>query len=354
VPATNLHYIEQLAATWEPKMRDAFIQAVQDLQNQVDIAALTRMLEQGNISGALAAIGIDPAHFNALVVAQQGTFNAGGLAAARAAPLLPQIGGYAVRVLFDVRNPRAEQWIRNESSQLVKDIVDDQRVMIRSRLEAGLQSGTNPRQVALELVGRIDRATGKRVGGVIGLSSNQEQWLRNYEAELASSDPAVLRRALTKNLRDKRFDSVVLRAIRDGTGIAPEMQAKMRMAYANKALKYRGDVIARNETIKALGAAQTEAYQQSIDKGHVSSNLLVKIPVTAGDERVRETHRMVPGMNPDGRKWNEPYQTPFGPQMHAPYEGEVQCRCFEKVKVSFLDAAVKKHKAAMAMQNADQ
>jgi hypothetical protein len=326
-------------------LRDAFLAAVRELANSVDFAALTRLLEQGNISGALAALGIDPAHFNSLVVAQQATFNAGGLAAARAAPLLPQAGGYAVRVLFDVRNPRAEAWVRNESSTLVKEIVDDQRVMIRSRLEAGLQGGINPRQVALDLVGRIDPRTRRRSGGVIGLSSNQEQWLRNYEAELASSDPAILRNTLQRGLRDKRFDSVVLRAIRDGTGIPADTQAAMSLAYRNRALKWRGDNIARNETIKALGAAQIEAYQQSIDKGHVSQDLLTKFPVTAGDERVRETHREVPGLNPKGRKWNEPYVTPFGPQMHAPYPHEIGCRCYERVKVDFLAQAIAKHRA---------
>lgn len=323
-------------------MRDAFLRAVQETADQIDVAALTRMLEAGNVSGALALIGLDPAHFNALVVAHQAVFNAGGLAAARAAPLLPQIGGYAMRVLFDVRNPRAEQWIRNESSTLVKDIVEDQRTMIRGRLEAGLQTGTNPRQVALELVGRIDPRTKKRTGGVIGLSSNQEQWLRNYEAELASSDPAVLKQALTRNLRDKRFDSVVLRAIRDGTGIAPEMQAKMKQAYANRALKYRGDVIARNETIRALGAAQQETWQQSIDKGHVDSKLITRTWRTAGDDRVRPAHRLIPEMNKEGRKWNEPFQTPDGPTMHAPFQ--IQCRCFENIKVDFLAQTIAKHK----------
>jgi hypothetical protein len=340
--------LEKMAETWEPRLRDAFISAVQEWVGPIDTVALARLIENGDVAGALRLVGVDTAHFNTLVIAQTNAFNAGGLATARAAPLLPQIGGYAVRVLFDVRNPRAEQWIRNESSALVKDIVDDQRVMIRARLEAGLQSGTNPRQVALELVGRINPSSKVRQGGVIGLSSNQEQWLRNYEADLASSDPARLKALLDRGLRDKRFDATVLKAIRDGTGISPDLQTKMRTQYANRALKWRGDNIARNETIKSLGAAQAEAYQQSIDKGQLDQQLLLKFPVTAGDERVRETHRMVPAMNKDGRKWNEPYATPFGPQMHAPYPDQIGCRCHERIKVDFLAQAIAKHKAAQS------
>lgn len=342
--ATTLD-LEKMAETWEPRMRDAFLSAIRDMQNHIDVAALQRLIEKGDIAGALRAVGADPAHFNALALTQQSVYNAGGIATARAAPLLPQVGGYTARVLFDIRNPRAEAWVRTESSGLVKEIVDDQRVMIRNVLESGLQAGTNPRTVALDLVGRIDPRTKRRTGGVIGLSSNQEQWLRSYSADLASEDPTALRRLLQRGLRDKRFDASVLKAIRDGTPIPDALQTKMRTAYTNRALKWRGDVIARTETIKALGAAQTEAYQQSIDKGDLDQDLLLKFPVTAGDERVRQTHRMVPGMNKAGRKWNEPYETPFGPQMHAPYENQVGCRCHEKVVVRFLDAAIAKHKA---------
>jgi hypothetical protein len=134
----------------------------------------------------------------------------------------------------------------------------------------------------------------------------------------------------------------VLKAIRDGTSIAPEIQVKMATQYANKALKYRADVISREETVKALGAAQTEVYQQQIDSGKLDADLITRFPVTAGDERVRHTHRLVPGMNKDGRKWGEPFQTPMGPKMHAPYEGEIQCRCYERIRIDYLGAALRK------------
>lgn len=341
----NTSYIEQLAQTWEPRVRDAFLAAVRQVIDQIDISALVRALQNNDISAALRIVQMDPAHLSPLAIAMQDAFNAGGFAAARAAPLLPQVGGHSVRVLFDVRNTRAEAWIRNESSGLIKDIVDDQRTAIRDYLEKGLQAGKNPRNTALDLVGRIPPGGKVRTGGVIGLSSNQEQWLVNYEVDLASTDPVILRRLLERGLRDKRFDATVLRAIKDGTGIPPDLQAKMRTAYSNRALKWRGDNIARNETTKSLGAAQTEAYQQSIDKGHLDQSLLDRFWVTAGDERVRETHRLIPGMNAKGVKWNQPFQTPTGPQMHAP-STDIGCRCHEKVVVRFLDRAIAKHRAA--------
>lgn len=340
----NTHYIEQLASTWEPKLRDAFLAAIRDIANNVDIAALTRLIEQGNIQGALAAVGADVAHFNTLVVAQQSAYNAGGLAAVRAAPPLPQLGGYSVRMLWNIRAPSAELWLRNESSTLVTEIVDDQRDVIRTRLEAGMRVGVNPRQTALDLVGRIQPGGKVRTGGVIGLSSNQEQWLTNYETELASTDPTILRQALLRGLRDKRFDATVLKAIKNGTGIPADLRDKMSLAYRNRALRWRGENIARNETIKALGAAQTEAYQQNIDSGKLDAGLIVRFWATVGDDRVRPTHRLIPGMNKAGRKWNEPFETPDGPTLHAPFE--IGCRCHEKISIGFLEDAVRKFKAS--------
>lgn len=330
--------IESLTATWEPRMRAAFLQAVTSITNSVDIIALTALIEAGDVFGAMAAVGADTAHFSALALTQTSMFNEGGMALARATSR----AGF--QLLFDVRATRAEQWIKQRSSTLIQDIAADQRTTIRNHLEAGLQAGTNPRTVALDLVGRVDPRTKQRVGGVIGLHSTQEEWLRTYSANLASGEPARLKALLGRGLRDKRFDATVLKAIRDGTAIPPELQAKMRLAYSNRALKWRADNIARTETIRSLGAAKTEMWQQNIDRGKVDAGLLTRYWVTAGDERVRATHRLIPGMNKDGRKWNEAFDTPTGPQMHAP-STEPQCRCMEKVSMDWLGQAIAKKKA---------
>ena len=337
--------LERLADTWEPQMKAAFLSAIKDKIKRIDINALVRLLENGDVPGALRLVGLEPANFSALALVHQQIFNTGGLAVAAAAPAIDQAAGYALHVLFDVRNPRAEQIIRDLSGNLITEIVDDQRVAIRGALEQGLVAGSNPRTTALDLIGRIDPVTRQRIGGIIGLHSNQIQWLENYKAKLASTDPADLRAALDYGLRDKRFDRVVLKAIEDGTAVPADMQVKAGVSFANRALKWRGDNIARTETMQALGAAQTEAYQQAIDDGKVDVELITRFPVTAGDDRVRPTHRAVPGMNPDGRKWNEPFATPFGPQMHAPYPSEINCRCYERVKIDFIGKAVNQFKA---------
>jgi hypothetical protein len=53
---------------------------------------------------------------------------------------------------------------------------------------------------------------------------------------------------------------------------------------------------------------------------------------TAGDERVRHSHAMVPGMNPNGVPLDKPFATPFGDRMHAPLEWG--CRCKSDLRAS--------------------
>jgi hypothetical protein len=338
--------LEKLASTWEPKLRDAFLAAIRGVTDRTNLTVITRLLENGDIDGAFRVLNIDPADFSQLALVHQQAFNEGGAAAANSIPPIPQPAGHAVRVLFNVRNPSAEAWVSRRSSKLIADIVDDQRDMVRDFLKRGLASGTNPRTVALDLVGRTSAASRTRTGGIIGLHSTQEQWLASYANDLGSTDPAALRSLLDRGLRDKRFDAAVLKAIREGRGLPADIQVKMRAAYVNKALKWRADNIARTETLRALGAAQTEAYQQAVDKAHLDKSLIRRFWQTAGDERVRPAHRLIPGMNKDGRGWDEPFQTPDGPSMHAPHDKDPQCRCKEVVRIDFLARAIAKARAA--------
>lgn len=335
--------LEKLAQGWEPKLRDAFLQAVQGAVNRVNLSELARLIESGDLTGALRVVGLDPAHFSNMALVQAQMFNETGMSVAASLPAIPQAAGYALHILFNVRNPNAEAWVRNESGTLIQEITSDQLAGVRSWLEKGLQAGENPRQVALDLVGRIDPRTRRRTGGIVGLHSNQIAWLENYVGKIASDNPTELQDSLRYGLRDKRFDAVVLRAIKDGKPIPADTRAKMQLAYANRALKWRADSIARTETMKALGEAQTQAYQQAIDDGKLDQTLVTRFWVTAGDERVRPAHREIPGMNKDGVKWNQPFQTPHGPTMHAPFE--INCRCNERVKVDFIGHAARQFKA---------
>jgi hypothetical protein len=171
---------------------------------------------------------------------------------------------------------------------MIREIVDDQRNMAREFLRAGLEKGANPRTTALDLVGRV--VSGKREGGIIGLTQSQEQWVRNYMDEL-DNDPAA---SLSRVLRDKRFDRTVLRSVKDGKPLDEALKAKMATSYKNRALKMRADTIARSETITALHQAQSDALDQAVQAG-LKSDTITMIWRSAHDARVRDAHRALDG-----------------------------------------------------------
>ncbi len=314
-------------------MRRAFTQAVDGITSNADLTKIARSLEQGDIEGALRAVNLDARDFRPLGRTIESAYDTAG---SRTAAAIQQAAPSSLSLIvrFDVRNPRAEAWLLNRSSTLVTRIVDDQRQMIRSALRGGMEAGKNPRTVALDLVGRLNRVTGRRQGGVVGLTARMEEASRGYAANLRSGDPTLMRRALGLQLRDRRFDRTVAKAIREGKPIPKKMVDKMVTQYHNRALKNRGDSIARTEMLEALSTANKESYHQAVEDGVIRADAVKRFPVTAGDERVRSDHRLIPGMNAAGVGLNEPFETPEGPMLNTPFG--IQCRCWVETQVDFL------------------
>lgn len=326
---------DQLIDAWEPKLRQAFLDAVYAMRSRADIAQITAMLERRDVEGALRAVGLDPASFRLLDKGLANAFEAGALATETIIPTIRGSDGFRTVFQFNIRNPAAENWLRSYSSNLIRDILDDQRAMIRDYLRNGLSQGANPRTTALDLVGRINKATGNREGGVIGLTSTQEQWLRNFEAELDSDNPAA---ALSRKLRDKRFDPAIRKAQETGQPIPADTKAKMKVAYRNRALRLRAETIARKETITALHVAQDQAMDQAIANGSVDPAAVTGTWHTARDNKVREAHSELDGKSVP---YGQPFQSILGPIRYpgdpqATAANVVNCRCFRELKIDFL------------------
>lgn len=326
--ARRIDRIAALMETWEPRLKSAFLSAVKDLRDRVDVRGLTALLKAGDVEGAIRFVGLDPVAFRPVALAIEQAFEAGGRDAMEGI-------GLRIAPLFDVRAPTADQWLRGHTTDLIRQITEDQRQVIRTilaPLRSGLDpmlTGETPQKLALDLVGRLNRATGHREGGVLGLDSQKVEWASNYADELASGDP----KALTRRLRSRNFDRTVEKAIREGRSIPPEMQAKMVAAYRNRALALRARTIAENEASTALHAAQAEAWEQAIRRGAVEEGQVRRFWLTSQDERVRRSHRLIPGMNKDGVGLHQPFQTPHGPTMQPGWSFEPGCRCRVRVRV---------------------
>lgn len=320
--------IEKLLRAWEPRVKAAFLEAVKGLRDRVRLTDLIPLLKAGDVEGAIRLVGLDPAAFRALDRVLEMVFEAGGIDAA---------DGIGLRIAprFDFR--AAQPWLVRHTTGLIAQITEDQRTMIRAvlaPLSAGadpMLTGETPQKLALDLVGRVSRVTGRREGGLLGLTREQAGWARNYEAEIGADVPSA--KALTRKLRDRRFDRTVRKAIAEDRPIPADLQEKMAAAYRNRTLRMRAETIALNEASTVLHQAQIEAWDQAIARGAVAESNVRRFWITAGDDGVRPTHRAVPGMNKEGVGLHQPFQTPKGPTMQPGWAFDPGCRCRVRVRV---------------------
>lgn len=315
-----------------------FLQAIDSLRNEADLSRVIEQLSSGNIEAALAALHINSAAFAPYRDKIAQVFSLGGKAGVDSMPEIRDAEGVKVVIRFDGRNPRAEKVLREHSSKAIQEIVEDQRIMARDVLEQSLIKGINPRTTALDIVGRVNRKTGKREGGFLGLTDHQKSYVTRAEAELTGST-TEMRNYLTRKARTKRYDRHVKKSLKDGTPIPAEIREKMVKGYKNKLLKLRGDTIGRTETLSSLHQGRNEAFNQAIDTGAVQKSEVRRTWETAHDNRVRESHVTMDGQEVG---MDEPYITGDGIEImypvdpNAPASEIINCRCTEDIRIDFL------------------
>jgi hypothetical protein len=331
MPKVNLN---RLIDAWDPLLQKAFLQSIANIKDQAQIDQIAVAIRDGSLEAAMKAAGIDPVLFRPLDKALQTAFEAGGNITSSGFPAVGNPGELKTIFQFNVRNPAAEAWLKDYSSSLVTEIVDDQRTLIQQVMERGLTAGNNPRTIALDLVGRVG-ANGQRTGGLIGLTSSQAEWVQNYSDALASDSPTD---ALNYNLRDARFDAAVQRAEDNGVPLTTDQIEAMTTSYSNRALRFRAEAIARTESMTALHEAQQQAIQQAIDSGAVDPENVSMIWRATHDKRTRDSHKAMDGQV---RKLGDPFITGDGNELaypgdpNGPAAETINCRCWLEPAIDF-------------------
>lgn len=326
--------LETLIDFFIPDIAKGFRAAIRDIVDNVILSRVEDAIKLGDPLGAMRAIGMDQAAFRPLEKALETAFETGGVTVAQSVPK-PSSGAAVFR--FDVRNSRAEKWLREQSSTLVTRISHDTQTALRNIVTEGVRDGRNPRNIALDIVGRINPATGKREGGIIGLTVPQERWVANARIDLNS----LSERYFSRELRDKRFDRTVRAAINSGNSLSPETINKILGKYKDNLLEHRGTNIARTEAIQSLNRSEYEAIKQAVESGTVSASQVKRIWDSAGDKRVRDSHATMDGQSVG---LDEPFTTPDGEKLMYPGDaslgasGEetINCRCRVRLAVDWL------------------
>lgn len=303
----------------ERLIREAFLQAIREHGESINLTALAEALEAGDIARAVSLAQITPAKLFALDAAITAAFMDGGQMVREAAPK------FAVSFGFDGRAFRAEQWARQNAAGLVVDISNEQADALRAMTQERLAQGANARKLARE------------VRSVVGLAPSQVQTVNNVRADLENLSPDYF----SRKLRDKRFDGIVRRAIRDGKALSQVDIDRITARYAERALRFRADNIAKTESLNALRAGRDEGIRQAIEQGAIAPGATQKVWDSSGDARVRPDHRAMDGQSVG---MNEPFVAPDGSRLMYPGDSSlgagadqiINCRCVVDYRVDWL------------------
>ena len=237
---------------------------------------------------------------------------------AGAAEPMPVVGGpggrpLAIAVTMLARSPHVQRYIEQYRQDRVAELADEQREAIKVQLVSAAMSGAGPDEMA------------RRVKETVGLTAHQGQLVQNYRAELVALHPG----ALGRQLRDRRFDRTVDKAIRSETALKPEQVDKMVDAYHRRFLAYRAMTIARTESVGAANNGQVAAARELLAQ-HPGFTA-IKRWIATEDERTRHDHAELNGVEVLGL--DTPFVCDSGDEIlwphdpGAPARQLVNCRC---------------------------
>ncbi|MXN46059.1 head morphogenesis protein [Shinella kummerowiae] len=335
-----LDLIDRLA----PDMERAFLEAVEDIKSEIVLREIVERLERRDIEGAIEALHIDEAAFRPLAEALRQAYNAGGTMVVKDMPRLSDPLGGRVVLRWDVQNQGAEANIREISSKLITGITQQTREATREAIVSAYAQGQGPNTIALDLVGRQSRVTGRREGGVIGLNAPQAELIERTRINLLSGDPELMRKYLTLKTRDKRLDAAVRRAIDAGKPLDKATLDKVLMRLRDRNLKLRGETIARTETVTSVMSAKHEAYRQGLEKMGRDESFVTRKWRSSGRRNVRHTHQILNGQVVRGM--DLAFQSPSGALLRYPGDTSlgagaaeiVNCVCDAEYDYDFAEA----------------
>ncbi len=196
--------IRRRSAAISPEIARRQLAAYDLIARLLNESELARAVSTGTLDGLLARIfsdaELDPLLDNIRTLLDGLTIKAGRKAFADLPKAFREVSRLRSAALyrkgFSILSPRVLDAARRLDTRVIEGLKAEIRETVRQRAMAGLELGENP------------RATARAMREVLGLAPNQEEAIRNFERMLRAGD----REALTRALRDKRFDATLKRA----------------------------------------------------------------------------------------------------------------------------------------------
>lgn len=314
--------LDAFAARQEPAVKRAFLKDIKRLRASLTEDELAYVAQSGNMAPILAKLDLSNYAF---AVHQSLLASIENIA----------VSGLPFSIGFNVMDPLAIRAIQQQELRMVATLSTEIQEGVRTFLTAGLRNGVNPRVTAVDL------------REIVGLTAKQTQSIANYRGLLTGGQKGQpFMEALSRATRDKRFDRSVLNAISDRTPLRPEQVKRQLEQFETRLLNRRAQTIARTETMDALYRAHMMRWQQAIDQGKIKISELIRFWHVAKDERVCPICAAIPGMNPEGVAFDQPFQTPEG-EMDGP-TAHPNCRCVVFTRIVFEKSVLRKMAQALS------
>jgi len=302
-PATRalLARFRRQTAALEPDLRRAWLRGIARLQAQVSETELVRILRSQAVDQLIADLYTGEAIERAFTELRVGVREGVARTATAFQRELPKAA--VPGIAFDVLSPHVVTAIRTLDTKVIQGLVAEVQATVRQHVQAGLEAGQGPAAIA------------RGLRSVLGLAPNQEAAVRNFEALLRAGD----REALTRVLRDRRFDGTLTRAFA-GDGLSEAQIDRMTTAYRRGMVAFNAETHARTAALDSTKRGQALAWEQAVEQGVVDGGRLRKRWATVGDDRVRPTHQAMNGEV-------VPADQPYSNGQMVPGEDEYNCRC---------------------------
>lgn len=321
--------IRELIATHDPLIQAAFIKAINTAKGALDFDALVAAVSANDFNRAFDLLRLNQAVLWPLEEAIRTAIYAGG-----ATVTLPR--GVQGAFSFNGRHPRAEQLVQEMGARLVTELGNPGFEPIRDIILSGQREGLGARKTAQNLAGKLNRRTGIREGGIMGLDGPRAHRLDAITQGIKTPEGV---RGLVTEGRDGKLklkyktntetQRRILAAYKRGEAVPADDRGRIERQFSNKLLKERSQTIAANETYRAQAQGRREAYAQLMDSGQVESITKKWRHNTFKDPR--PDHARLDGVEVD---FNEPFpamddgavlQFPHDP--NAGPNHSVSCRC---------------------------
>lgn len=321
--------LDAALARLEPRIAAAFAKAARDINaSPALLRQLASAIERGNSPAAIALVGQDRL---ASALRGQGAppgtrtlqdeLLTGLTMGATSGQL--QLGASRARLSasLDLTNPRAVTYLQQHLPTLIREVTQEQQKAVQAALLRGFNDGRPAVQIARE------------VRDTVGLTEAQGRAVVNFRRQLETGDQGLGVHPVDRRLSatERQQAGRMFRQAAEGNPARQAEIDKLVGRYQESLINRRARNIARTEATRAFGEGQQAIWDQATTDGLLDPAKTKRFWLVTPDDRLRDTHAAVPGMNPDGVGLDEPFDTPIGPVMGPRQSGDpafdINCRC---------------------------